>query len=148
MNQINIINDYNKDLVYNKKLINTVINNLFLDQNVSFDKILIILSNKKLLNKLKKDYFKLDQYTDVIVFNLEENNNLIDGEIYISIDDILENSVKYKQTFDLEFKRVLIHGALDLLGYEDGTSIENNIMRKLENKYIGNNTKNIISINL
>ena len=148
MNQINIINDYNKDLVYNKKLINTVINNLFLDQNASFDKILIILSNKKLLNKLKKDYFKLDQYTDVIVFNLEENNNLIDGEIYISIDDILENSVRYKQTFDSEFKRVLIHGTLHLLGYEDGTSIEKNIMRKLENKYIGNNTKNIISINL
>ena len=148
MNQINIINDYNKDLVYNKKLINTVINNLFLNQNVSFDKILIILSNKKLLNKLKKDYFKLDQYTDVIVFNLEENNNLIDGEIYISIDDILENSVKYKQTFDLEFKRVLIHGALHLLGYEDGTSVEKNIMRKLENKYIRDNTRNIISINL
>jgi len=148
MNQINIINDYNKDLVYNKKLINTVINNLFLDQNASFDKILIILSNKKLLNKLKKDYFKLDQYTDVIVFNLEENNNLIDGEIYISIDDILENSVKYKQTFDLEFKRVLIHGALHLLGYEDGTSVEKNIMRKLENKYIRDNTRNIISINL
>ena len=148
MNQINIINDYNKDLVYNKKLINTVINNLFLDQNVSFDKILIILSNKKLLNKLKKNYLKLDQYTDVIVFNLEENNNLIDGEIYISIDDILENSVKYKQTFDLEFKRVLIHGALHLLGYEDGTSVEKNIMRKLENKYIRDNTRNIISINL
>ena len=148
MNQINIINDYNKDLVYNKKLINTVINNLFLDQNVSFDKILIILSNKKLLNKLKKNYLKLDQYTDVIVFNLEENNNLIDGEIYISIDDILENSVKYKLTFDLEFKRVLIHGALHLLGYEDGTSVEKNIMRKLENKYIRDNTRNIISINL
>ena len=146
MNQINIINDYNKDLVYNKKLINIVINNLFLDQNSSFDKILIILSNKKLLNKLKKDYFKLDQYTDVIVFNLEENNNLIDGEIYISIDDILENSVRYKQTFDSEFKRVLIHGTLHLIGYEDGTSVEKNIMKKLENKYIGNNTKNIISI--
>ena len=43
----------------------------------------IILSNKNLLNKLKKDYFNLDQYTDVIVFNLENENEPIDGEIYI-----------------------------------------------------------------
>ena len=56
--------------------------------------ILIILSNKLLLNKLKKDYFNVNQSTDVIAFNLEDEKAPIDGEIYISIDDVLHNAVE------------------------------------------------------
>ena len=120
--------------------------NLFKNQKISEAKISIILSNKFLLNKLKKNYFNVDQFTDVIAFNLEDENESIDGEIYISIDDVLNNADKYEQSFNLEFKRVLIHGALHLLGFEDNTHEKKSIMTKLENKYMALDNEDIISI--
>ncbi len=147
MSKVNIINDYGKKIIFNEKNIYKIINKIFLDQNSSFNKILVILSNKKLLNKLKEKYFKLNQYTDVIVFNLEDENCLIDGEIYISIDDVYENAIEYNQTFDDEFKRVVSHGILHLLGFEDNTVDKKNIMKKLEDKYIEEYKDQIIRIN-
>ena len=58
MSKVNIINDYGKKIIYNEKDICNIIDQIFLDQNSSFDKISIILSDKKLLNKLKEKYFK------------------------------------------------------------------------------------------
>ena len=147
MSKVNIINDYGKKIIFNEKNIYKIINKIFLDQKSSFNKILVILSNKKLLNKLKEKYFKLNQYTDVIVFNLEDENCLIDGEIYISIDDVYENAIEYNQTFDDEFKRVVSHGILHLLGFEDNTVDKKNIMKKLEDKYIEEYKDQIIRIN-
>ena len=106
----------------------------------------VILSDREYLSKLKKKYFNLNQYTDVIAFNLEEGDNLIDGEIYISIDDVYENSKLYSQSFDDEFKRVLIHGILHLIGYDDKEDKEIKKMRRLENKYLLNFNKEIIKL--
>ena len=96
--------------------------------------------------KLKKNYFNADQFTDVIAFNLENENEPIDGEIYISIDDVLDNANKYEQSFNLEFKRVLIHGALHLLGFEDNTNEKKTIMTKLEDQYMSLDNKDLITI--
>ena len=79
-----------------------------------------------LLNKLKKDYFSLNHFTDVIAFNLEDDGEPLDGEIYISIDDVLDNSKQYKVTFNNEFKRIIIHGILHLLGFKDETEQKKN----------------------
>ena len=133
MIDINIINDYGNKISFKTKLINKLIENLLFKHDTLDAKISIILSNKILLNKLKKDYFDLNHFTDVIAFNLEEDKNPLDGEIYISIDDVLENSGQYKVTFNNEFKRVIIHGLLHLLGFKDETNKQKNEMTKLEN---------------
>ena len=132
MIDINIINDYGNKISFKTKLINQLIENLLFKHGTLDAKISIILSNKTLLNKLKKDYFNLNHFTDVIAFNLEEDKNPLDGEIYISIDDVLENSGQYKVTFNNEFKRVIIHGLLHLLGFKDETNKQKNEMTKLE----------------
>ena len=133
MIDINIINDYGNKISFKTKLINQLIENLLFKNDTLDAKISIILSNKTLLNKLKKDYFNLNHFTDVIAFNLEEGRNPLDGEIYISIDDVLENSEQYEVTFNNEFKRVIIHGLLHLLGFKDKTNKQKNEMTKLEN---------------
>ena len=133
MIDINIINDYGNKISFKTKLINKLIENLLFKHDTLDAKISIILSNKILLNKLKKDYFDLNHFTDVIAFNLEEDKNPLDGEIYISIDDVLENSGQYKVTFNNEFKRVIIHGLLHLLGFKDETNKQKNEMTQLEN---------------
>tara|TARA_Y100000588_G_C13622954_1_gene656237 strand:- start:54 stop:500 length:447 start_codon:yes stop_codon:yes gene_type:complete len=134
--KLNIINDYNPKLTYNLNSFKKITKKILNDFNVKDINLSIILSNKNLLNKLKKDYFNLDHFTDVIVFNLEDKNEDIDGEIYISLDDVLSNSKKYLKTFDNEFKRVLIHGILHLLGFEDSNKKQKQEMTKLEEKYI------------
>ena len=146
MIEISIIDDYGDKISPHKIFIKKTLENIFENQKISEAKVSIILSNKFLLNKLKKNYFNVDQFTDVIAFNLEDENESIDGEIYISIDDVLNNADKYEQSFNLEFKRVLIHGALHLLGFEDNTDEKKSIMTKLENKYMALDNEDIISV--
>jgi len=130
---INIINDYGNKLSFKNQLINSLIEYILSKYNVLDAQISIIISNKTLLNKLKKDYFSLNHFTDVIAFNLENDGEPLDGEIYISIDDVLDNSKQYKVTFNNEFKRIIIHGILHLLGFEDETEQDKNKMTELEN---------------
>ncbi len=142
----NIINNYHNSLSYKSNQIKKLICIVFNSEKISKAELAIILSTKNHLNKLKKEYFNLDHYTDVIAFNLEKNKNFIEGEIYISIDDVYENSNLYTVSFNEEFKRVLIHGLLHLLGYEDSQKREKEKMRRLEDKYLLNFTKEIIKL--
>ena len=136
MIDITISNDYNPSLSYNDKNIKHLSELVLTSENFNTATIAIILSNRKYLNSLKKQYFNLDVNTDVIAFNLEDENDCLEGEIYISIDDVKENAKDYSNSFNEEFSRVLIHGILHLTGYNDVSKEEKKIMRKLEDKYL------------
>ena len=146
MIKIDIVNDCAKSLVTKNNSIVGLSTKVLSLENFHFAEISIILSNREFVSNLKKQYFNVDVFTDVIAFNLEDKGDNIDGEIYISIEDVLENSKKYNITFNDEFKRVLIHGLLHLLGYDDTTEKQKNIMRKLENKYMLLSKNTIASI--
>ena len=146
MIQISISNDYNESLSYNNKFIIDLSTKVLSLENFHFAQISIILSNKEFVSKLKKQYFNVDVFTDVIAFNLEDDNDKIDGEVYISIDNVIDNAKIYKKSFDDEFKRVLVHGLLHLTGYNDDTVEQKENMKSLEDKYILLIKKEIISI--
>jgi len=143
---IKVINDFNESINYKSKHIEKLCITVLNSEKCKKASILIILSCRELVHKLKKKYFDLDHYTDVIAFNLENKNEPIDGEVYISIDDVLENSKTYSNSFNDEFKRVLIHGVLHLLGYDDKEKDDIKIMRSLEEKYLLNSNKEIIHL--
>ncbi len=69
--------------------------------------------------------------TDIITFDYTEGKT-INSDIFISIERVLENSKKFKVTFDDEFHRVMIHGILHLCGYKDKTKADAELMRKKE----------------
>tara|TARA_B100000029_G_scaffold513741_1_gene614216 strand:+ start:2475 stop:2918 length:444 start_codon:yes stop_codon:yes gene_type:complete len=141
-----IINDYGSNLFYNSELMSTLIEEILIQEKTKISSLSVVLSNKKYLNMLKKKYFDDDQYTDVIAFNLEDDGEQIEGEIYISIDDVLENSKLFSTSFDNEFKRVFIHGILHLIGYDDNNKKNIKIMRKLEDKYLLNCKEEILHL--
>jgi len=141
-----IINDYGSNLFYNSELMSTLIEEILIQEKTKISSLSVVLSNKKYLNMLKKKYFDVDQYTDVIAFNLEDDGEQIEGEIYISIDDVLENSKLFSTSFDNEFKRVFIHGILHLIGYDDNNKKNIKIMRKLEDKYLLNCKEEILHL--
>ena len=96
----------------------------------------ILLSNDD-LRAMKATHFGLDVYTDVIAFNLNDPNEpVLEGEIYMSPEQIRENGEEYQVSFEQEFFRVLIHGCLHLCGYEDGTPEEKSRMQNRENLYL------------
>ena len=72
----------------------------------------------------------------VITFNLEEEGDSIEGEVYISLKQVSENAREYKQDVEIELKRVIIHGLLHLLGYDDQTTKEKKAMTRLEDHYL------------
>ena len=98
----------------------------------------IIFVDDEKLKKMKKKYFNQDLYTDVIAFNLSDDKSKLDGEIYISFDAIKINSELYKTNINNELQRIVVHGILHLMGYEDNTKDKKEEMTKTEDFFLLN----------
>jgi len=81
-------------------------------------------------------YLNHNTLTDIITFDLSEEEGIIEGEIYISIDRVRENALKFSKSFEDELHRVLIHGVLHLAGYRDKKAEQKVEMRKKEDYYL------------
>ena len=121
--------------------VRSVCENILMDSNQDEASITIIFSNDDKLRKLKKEYFGEDVFTDTISFNLEEESDPIDGEVYISLERVSENAHTFQQDFITEYKRVIIHGCLHLLGYNDELPEDKTKMTELEETYLSHNIK-------
>jgi|TARA_B100000315_G_scaffold232288_1_gene244399 rRNA maturation RNase YbeY len=136
MINVQLLYDKKETMNFDDEWLNSICNNILRDKNQITATISIILSNDDKLLQLKKHFFKKDMLTDVITFNLEENGDPIEGEIYISLNRVSENAMEYKQDPDRELKRVIIHGVLHLLDYDDQTSEGKKTMTRLEDHYL------------
>ena len=97
--------------------------------------ITFVFCDDNYLLKINKEFLDHDTYTDIITFDYSVGNEII-SEIYVSTDRVEENAKKYKQTFENEIHRVMIHGVLHLCGYNDKLAEEKQIMRDKENHYL------------
>jgi probable rRNA maturation factor len=91
------------------------------------------------IHAINKSYLKHDYTTDIITFNYSDSLQQLDGEIFVSIDDALNNSKKFKVSLSEELVRLVIHGILHLLGYDDQNVTDKKIMKRLENKLLSKN---------
>ena len=81
-------------------------------------------------------YLGHDYFTDIITFDYCEDD-LLSGDLFISIDTVRENAGFYKaDSFDNELQRVMVHGLLHLIGYDDQTPEQQKVMREKENYYL------------
>tara|TARA_B100000287_G_C20147445_1_gene588772 strand:+ start:136 stop:552 length:417 start_codon:yes stop_codon:yes gene_type:complete len=94
-----------------------------------------VFCNDDFLKEKNKLFLNHDYLTDVITFDYSKEST-VSADILISIDRVLVNSKKYDVDFLCELKRVMIHGLLHLLGYNDNSDEEKKEMRKKENFYI------------
>lgn len=108
---------------------------VFKEEKKTLGEIHIIFTNNPRILEINIKFLNHSYYTDVITF---ANNSLTDisGEIYISIDQVIMNSTLYKTSEVDELVRVIIHGVLHLIGYNDKTEKEQIAMRKLEDNYL------------
>lgn len=101
-----------------------------------------IITTDKVLIGINREFLKHDYFTDVIAFS-ESNDNIINGEIYISIETVKNNATNYKVSLKQEVIRVMIHGTLHLCGYSDNTVKEKKRMREVEDYWINRESKEI-----
>ena len=99
-------------------------------QNLNF----LIVDDNRMIH-FNKTYLNHDYSTDIITFDNSENKK-ISGDIVISIERVKENSKKYKVKLEDELRRVMAHGLLHLLGYDDKNEKEKKRIRKKENYYL------------
>ncbi len=91
-----------------------------------------IFCTDKYLAKLNKDFLNHNTLTDIITFDNSNGSAELHADIYISIERVTENAAKFKNSFDEELHRVMIHGVLHLLGFMDKKPSEKALMRKKE----------------
>lgn len=95
----------------------------------------IIFCSDSYLLEINQKYLQHDTLTDIVTFDYCDDK-YIAGDIYISLDRVEENAIKYKESFDREFHRVIFHGILHLLGYGDKSKEEEKEMRAKEDFYL------------
>jgi rRNA maturation RNase YbeY len=105
-------------------------------ENAKLDNINYIFCNDAYLLGINQQYLNHDYYTDIISFPLSEKPDPLSGDIFISIDMVKENALKNKVVFHEELLRVMAHGVLHFLGYNDKTEEESASMRKKEDEKI------------
>ena len=81
---------------------------------------------------MNREYLEHDTYTDIITFDQSERPAEIEADIYISIDRVEENAAKFQKLFEDELHRVMVHGLLHLMGYDDKSDFQSKEMRKKE----------------
>ncbi len=119
-----------------QELIDCLITTTLLGEKTDVGAVQVIFASDGELRELKRRFFNVDAYTDVIAFNLNDQDESLEGEIYISSARALGNSRQFKQTYEQELCRLVVHGSLHLLGYDDQTDQDRAEMVRLEDKYL------------
>lgn len=98
------------------------------------DELTFSLVDDNTIHEINREYLKHDYPTDIITFNYSEKNQIfIDGEVLISYETALLNAKKYDVNLENEITRLIIHGVLHLLGFDDTTPSKKRVMKNKEN---------------
>ena len=95
----------------------------------------IIFCSDNYILDVNMRYLQHDYFTDIITFDYCEGN-ILSGDLFISVDSVRENAVLYGAEFEEELNRVMVHGLLHLIGYDDHTEEEQKTMREKEDYYL------------
>lgn len=117
-----------------KKVIHDIVKNLQNDLEFDISSFFINFISSEEIVEINQKYLKHYFSTDIITFNYSGNNNILDGEIFISISDAEINAKRFNVNFNDEIIRVVIHGFLHLLGYDDKDRNKKTVMKRRENQ--------------
>ena len=94
---------------------------IILKHDFELTELTYIFCSDAYLHQINLDYLDHDTYTDIITFNNADEPGVIESDIFISIDRVKENAEILNSTFADELHRVMIHGVLHLIGFDDKT---------------------------
>lgn len=95
----------------------------------------VVFCDNSYLLKVNQQFLDHDYYTDIITFNYS-SKRIISGDLFISTEMVKENAERLGNLFSSELSRVIIHGVLHLLGYDDHSESDIKEMRKQEDLWL------------
>ncbi|WP_337040956.1 rRNA maturation RNase YbeY [Emticicia sp. 17c] len=134
-----MINFHNEDVAFKlqqKQKIKNWLKQVIEQEGYVLSELNYIFCSDDYLLQVNIEYLDHDYLTDIITFDNSEEDKLIEGDIFISIDRVKDNAKQFEVSTDYELKRVLVHGVLHLCGYLDKTEQEEQLMRSKENFYL------------
>ena len=124
------------DFVFRGKTLNSKWLRLVAESEIKrIGSISVIFCSDNYILDVNQKYLQHDYFTDIITFDYCEGDRL-SGDLFISVDSVRENSLEYGTEFKDELNRVIVHGLLHLIGYDDHTEEETALMRKKEDYYL------------
>ncbi len=125
-----------KNFKIDKRFVHRIVSKLKDDLDFKISSLVINFVTSEQIKEINIKYLNHQYSTDVITFNYSGSNTELDGEIFISVEDANEYAEMYKVTHIEELMRLVIHGVLHLLGYDDMNRKEKVLMKKMENKLL------------
>lgn len=135
MNSIEIFFEDVKPIKIYKKILILHLNSLIKNELKETGDISVIFCSDEYLLEMNKEYLEHDYYTDIITFDYVERE-CISGDLFISLNRVVENAEKFDSMLLKELYRVVFHGILHLVGYNDKTNEEKREMREKEDYYL------------
>jgi probable rRNA maturation factor len=115
----------------NEEAVATWLSSVIVSENKTEGEINYIFCDDEYLHKINVEYLDHDTLTDIISFDYTMGNE-ISGDVFVSVERVLDNSKDYNTSFDEELKRVLVHGVLHYCGYKDKSEADETLMRSKE----------------
>ncbi len=117
----------------NKSNLQKWISRIIISEGFELGEIVYIFCDDEYLHKLNMEFLNHDTLTDILSFDYHIGKQ-INGEIYISVERVADNSKDFETNFDDELHRVMIHGILHFCGYKDKSETDEQSMRNKENE--------------
>ncbi|MBS4013200.1 MAG: rRNA maturation RNase YbeY [Bacteroidetes bacterium] len=133
--KINFFFEDIKQIKLSKTILKKWIRQVIETEGSTFGFINIIFCSDEYLLEMNKNYLKHDYYTDIITFDYSENR-VLSTDLFISVERVYDNSKKVSVDFKKELNRVIIHGILHVLGYNDKSPKQKQLMREKEDTYL------------
>ncbi|GAL62310.1 rRNA maturation RNase YbeY [Algibacter lectus] len=124
--------DFNleEEEVVSKWIIDAISNEGFKLEEINY-----VFCDDEYLHKLNVEFLDHDTLTDVISFDYSVGK-IVQGDIFISVERVIDNAKDFEVEFDSELKRVMVHGVLHYCGYKDKTESDASLMREKEEYYL------------
>jgi probable rRNA maturation factor len=132
----NLAVNFSKKAEFSGKMIHNSVNFLKNELHFNIESLIINFVSLEEIIEINTKYLNHNNPTDIITFDYSETKSVIDGEIYISVDEAERNSYAFKSTRKEEIIRLVTHGLLHLLGYNDHKNPEKRIMKQKEDELV------------
>lgn len=123
-----------KNIKIDKKVVHSIVSKLKDTLKFTIESLNVNFVSSETMIEINKQYLNHNYDTDVIAFNYSGNNTKLDGEIFISISQAIDNAIRFNVNLDSELIRLIVHGTLHLLGYDDKKSSDKKKMKTEEDK--------------
>ena len=125
-----------KDQLKDKRRLKQFLADLFTVEGQGLKSLHYVFCSDDYLLEINKQFLQHDTYTDIVTFEMGEDPDVTEGEIYLSVDRVADNAKKFDVSFNQELHRVIFHGALHLCGFKDKSKKDALLMRSKEDEYL------------